>query len=250
MKEHSPSTKLLEADIKAKTLNYLRCKNIIDNKSIIMNELTIGNFKRRVDLAIYTNGRLIAFEIKSEADSLTRLEGQVNTYLDYFDKVIVISDKKFTSKIIEKSPKSVGVWEVSSEMISIKSKGSFKNKIDNEKLLTFMDVVDLKKLSTRLKIPSEKHRTALESSLVSVSNSNLRLGVEQSLKRKFEDVTKTFNEETSCKSISKKDLKTLSRFSEQREVEKKKLKQKVEFWNNIDQHVSDLSHFLKSATSA
>ena len=125
-----------------------------------------------------------------------------------------------------------------------------KNKIDNEKLLTFMDVVDLKKLSTRLKIPSEKHRTALESSLVSVSNSNLRLGVEQSLERKFEDVTKTFNEETSCKSISKKDLKTLSRFSEQREVEKKKLKQKVEFWNNIDQHVSDLSHFLKSATSA
>lgn len=124
-------SRLLEADIKALTLNYLRDKNIIDGNSIIMNELTIGDFSRRVDLAIFNKGKLIAFEIKSEADSLFRLNGQLDKYLEYFDKVIVVSDTKFVPSLLESLPNKIGLWEVEKSKIKIKKKVNCNEKLKN-----------------------------------------------------------------------------------------------------------------------
>lgn len=248
MNDKSTLDRLLEADIKALILNYLRDKKVIGAESIIMNELTVGNFSRRVDLAIYSNGKLIAFEIKSEADTLSRLSGQIETYLDYFDKVIVVSDTKFIPKILNDLPKDVGVWEVKSSKIKVKAKGKYQYKIDNQKLINFMDVVDLVKISTKLKIQSEKHRYALEESLLGVSNKDLRIGVQISLNRKFKGVTQSFIKETKDKTITKEDLKTLSRFISQREEIKRKEKKNKEFWENIEQHVVELTNFVKATT--
>lgn len=48
-------------------------------------ELPIANFSRRIDL-VMANGSLSGFEIKSEQDSLKRLGGQLETYMQYFEK--------------------------------------------------------------------------------------------------------------------------------------------------------------------
>jgi hypothetical protein len=240
--------RMLEADIKALTLNYLRDKGIINQDSIIMNELTIGNYLRRVDLAIFTNCKLIAFEIKSEADSLYRLDGQVDTYLKYFDKVIVISDSKFIPKMVTNLPKSVGLWEINKATIKVKNKGRYKNKIDSRQLIDYMDVVDLVRLTSTLKIRSEKNRSSLESAIANVSNKNLRQEVQVSLNRKFAESNRLFIKETGNKVITTNDLKLLSRFSSQREKNKLEEKQKKEFWSNIDEHIADLTRFVNSAT--
>ncbi len=242
------SNRMLEGDIKALTLNYLRDMKIINQDSIIMSELTVGNYLKRVDLAILTKGKLIAFEIKSEADSLYRLEEQVHTYLKYFDMVIVASDTKFISKITHKLPKSVGLWEINKSEIKIKSKGTCSDRIESSQLIDYMDVVDLAKLASNLKIPFIKNRNALKDSLANVANESLRLGVQQTLSRKFRESNLKFVEETVNKIISKDDLRLLSRFSAQREKNKLEEMQSNQFWLNIDKHIADLTKFVDSET--
>ncbi|NOH84668.1 sce7726 family protein [Vibrio sp. 03-59-1] len=250
MAENKELKRLLEPDVKALTLNYLRDKRIIAEDSIIMNELTVGNFARRVDLAIYSNGKLVAFEIKSEADTLARLNGQLDKYLEYFDKVIVVSDTKFIPTLTNSLPKNVGLWEVNSSKIIVKQRGKYQCKIDNSKLISMMDVVDLSKLSTKLNIQSERNRSSLEDSLKRVSNKNLRSGVHASLSRKFLGVTHSFIEETKDRAISKDDLKILSRFSTHREKMKSEQNKSRVFWDNIEQHIADLSQFVKASTQS
>jgi len=241
-------SKFLEPDIKALALNYLRSKNLINDNSIIMNEFTIGSFSRRVDLVIYSDNKLIAFEIKSEADSLYRLNGQIDKYLEYFDKVIVISDSKFTSTIMTLLPESVGIWEVNCLKIKVIKRGKTKNKINNESLISMMDVTDLSKLSTKLKIKCDKNRSSLEQSLITVSNNTLREAVYLSLSRKFSKVTNSFLGETRNREISKSDLKLLSRFNIKREIMNEKINKNKVFWGNIEQHIENIERFADTST--
>jgi len=249
MSSNCQANRLLEADIKALVLNKLRGQGLIDPSSIIMSELTVGNFSRRVDLAVYANSRLLGFEIKSEADSLSRVNGQINKYLEYFDKVIVVTDKKFTSKLSETLPEAVGLWELSGpENLKVIHGGKYQKRIDKSKLIDLMDTVDMAKLATKLSIKSEKNRRELTQSLLNKSYKNLREGVQQSLSRKFHERTKVFIECTEPRSITKEDIKLLSRFSVVREAEKTKTAQAKIFWDNIEQHMHELKKFMESAT--
>ncbi|HHI5022223.1 TPA: sce7726 family protein [Vibrio parahaemolyticus] len=236
--------RLLEPDIKALTINYLRDKNIINENSIIMSELTVGNFSRRVDLAIYSQGKLLAFEIKSEADSLNRLSGQIDKYLEYFDKVVVVSDKKFVSMLTDSLPENVGLWEVNKSKIKVRQRGRLQQKIDSSKLIDMMDLIDLHKLSSKLK--SEAHKD-IEKSLESVPYKTLRQGVEATLERKFSSVTRSFMDATKNRKVVREDIKILSRFGEHRERIKLEQKQSRAFWDNIEQHAADFQKFAEAS---
>ena len=237
------SSKLLEPDIKALVLNYLFDKSLIDGESIIISEYTIGGFDRRVDLVLLVNGKLMAFEIKSEADSLARLEGQINTYLDYFDKVIVVADKKFTSRIQEKSLRNVGLWEINSEKIKVKIRGRMAQKVSNERLIEMMDVVDLSKLAASCGIQAIRTRDNLSKSLLNMPNKKLRIGVEASLKRKYQKATKEFFKNTKGRMVLKDDIGTLSRFKALRDAERRKLENSRKFWLNQNGHVGGLLNY-------
>jgi hypothetical protein len=54
---------------------------------------------------------LHAFEIKSDLDTLRRLEAQVETYLSRFDKVTVVTTHRFLSAVKEMLPPEVEIWE-------------------------------------------------------------------------------------------------------------------------------------------
>ncbi|MCR9205107.1 MAG: sce7726 family protein [Halobacteriovoraceae bacterium] len=238
--------KILEGDIKALILNYLREVGLLDRNSIVMNELTVNNYARRVDLAIWTSGKLIAFEVKSEADSLVRLEGQVETYLKYFDKVIVVSDPKFVSKLNEKLPNHVGIWEANATGLKIKRKGRYNSQIEKSRMIDLMDVVDLKKLTNSLKMTSSRNRDGLKKALVDAPKTKLRDGVYKALLRKFNDSSSLFFDKTKKREISRSDLKLLSRFHCQREREKIEKKKDNLFWKNFDKHASKLEILASS----
>ncbi|MBA4079613.1 MAG: hypothetical protein C0508_31600, partial [Cyanobacteria bacterium PR.023] len=70
----------LEPEMKASVLNHLRGQGKISHDSVVINELTLNGYKRRVDVAFVTANRFYAVEIKSAADSLYRLQGQVEKY--------------------------------------------------------------------------------------------------------------------------------------------------------------------------
>ncbi|MFL4368310.1 sce7726 family protein, partial [Enterobacter asburiae] len=148
MKDNNP----FEKEIKVAILNHLIEHSTITKNTTIINELVIDSFSRRADLVVINNNKLIAFEIKSEADSLVRLTGQVEKYLFYFDKIIVVSTKKHIDKIVENVPDRVGLWEFNNNDITIKHRGRTKNISEKKYFLDFLKASDLKKLSKKIDI--------------------------------------------------------------------------------------------------
>ena len=101
---------LNEAQIKAAVIDRLleRGKS---NDGVLISELAVARHPRRVDLA-WANGSLQAFEIKSDFDSLTRLDGQMLAYASSFDKVTLAVAPKFVHAVLNRYPSNVEVWEV------------------------------------------------------------------------------------------------------------------------------------------
>lgn len=247
MKQKNNHTITLEADIKATLLNHLREKKIINNDTIIISELAIANHVRRADLVILSKGKIIAFEIKSEADSLTRLKGQLTTFTSYFDKVIVVAAPKYASKIAKTTSPSIGVWEINGDKIKTIAKGKLSKRIEGKFLINYLDYVDLKKLSTRLQIKPNLPKSMLKNELLPyLSNKVLRESVTSSLYRKFFEANSLFFEKTNNKVITPKDIKLLSRFLRERELYKNNLAKANIFWSNIGKHADEFVNLLQT----
>lgn len=93
-------------------IRYLHLRNH-SKGTIIVPELYYGpNRARRADLVLI-NGRLHAYEIKSEIDTLKRLSGQLCDYDAYFDKVTIVCAKNYTSKVVAEAASHVGILEMS-----------------------------------------------------------------------------------------------------------------------------------------
>ncbi|MEZ9561507.1 sce7726 family protein [Vibrio splendidus] len=141
-----------EADYKVATIDWLISKGYLEKDAVLINELPVDNFNRRADLVV-ANGKLHAFEIKSDVDSLTRLHGQIETYLAFFDKVTLVCSPKFTKKAIETLPDSVEILELtigSREEVSLKVKR--RGRIEKvQSAGDFLSFVDKKYLVSALK---------------------------------------------------------------------------------------------------
>jgi hypothetical protein len=72
----------------------------------MLNEFRVGECK--ADLAIL-NGTATVYEVKSERDSLSRLERQVTTYLKVFARVYVVAAEGHVNAVMASIPEDVGV---------------------------------------------------------------------------------------------------------------------------------------------
>ncbi|MDM2787028.1 sce7726 family protein [Citrobacter sp. Cpo113] len=136
-----------EKKLKRVVLEHLLKKGIIDNNSIIINELTIDSFSRRADLVVIKNKKMIAYEIKSDADSLNRLPGQLDKYLEYFDKVIVVTTSKHTLNILKSINEKIEVWEIIDDKVIVKKRGKLQRIENKEKYLDLLKVHEMKKMA-------------------------------------------------------------------------------------------------------
>lgn len=223
------SQKLLEADIKAKLVNHLYKKNRIYSDSVIVSELTIGGFARRVDLVTANSNELIAYEIKSASDNLSRLSGQIDDYLKYFDKVIVVADSKHIDSILKLTPHNVGVWELSNEQFTTKKRGVKVRIADKSALASFLTTSEITKLIPTI-YKSYDRISRKEIMLKENSVKKLRKEVYEYLYRKFSINThKLLRKLDSGSIISPLDIEQLSVYiSERRAIEKEKaLKSKL-----------------------
>jgi hypothetical protein len=100
---------LNELQIKAAVIQKLTTTEAFDD-AVLINELVVDNWRRRVDIAM-VNGRLHDFEIKSDLDSLKRLEGQIKTYGERFDKVTVVTTAKHLAAVHKQLPDNVEIWQ-------------------------------------------------------------------------------------------------------------------------------------------
>lgn len=203
----------LEAKMKVILLQEIKKRKMLRFGDTIINEFTLSNFSRRVDLCTISEDKILGFEIKSKNDSLVRLKGQIEQYVNHFDKVIVFSDKKHTSKILNMIPKSVGLWELNEKGVIVRQRGITKKIKEKKTLLKMMNSSELRKLAStkKIKVPL-KNRDTLERSLVKLPASTIRLATIQSLKYRFE-VTSMLFWKTTHHTITTYDLKTLSPYS-------------------------------------
>ncbi|EPN1380835.1 sce7726 family protein [Proteus mirabilis] len=106
------SNLLREQEVKVALINWLY-ENDHLNGATIINEMVVANWARRADLTI-ANGKLHAFEIKSDFDSLKRLDGQLSTFMARFEKVSVVCSTRFTDEIKNSVSSHVEVIEFES----------------------------------------------------------------------------------------------------------------------------------------
>ena len=76
--------------------------------TLVMDELALWYGTARVDVAV-VNGRIHGFEIKSDRDTLERLEGQARIYSNVLDRVTLVVGTKHLERALRESPEWWGV---------------------------------------------------------------------------------------------------------------------------------------------
>jgi len=76
--------------------------------TLVIDELGLNHGRCRADIAVI-NGHLVGYEIKSNNDSLRRLEEQIKSYSAVFDKVSIIVGDRYINSIQSHIPKWWGV---------------------------------------------------------------------------------------------------------------------------------------------
>jgi len=76
--------------------------------TLVIDELGLNHGRCRADIAV-VNGNLVGYEIKSNYDSLRRLEEQIKSYSAVFDKVSIVIGDRYVNSIQSHIPKWWGV---------------------------------------------------------------------------------------------------------------------------------------------
>ena len=116
---------MAEKEIKIKVINYLINKKLHD---VVVPEVTVGNklltsLHARADI-FAVNGDISIYEIKSEKDNLNRLENQLKLYKQFANRVSVVVDEKFLSKL--NIDDSVGIYVVKGKGITLVKEATYR----------------------------------------------------------------------------------------------------------------------------
>jgi hypothetical protein len=88
-------------------------------------EVSIGK-NNSVRSDIFTiNGDITIYEIKTEVDTLTRLDNQLKYYQQYANKIYIVVDKKFLNKL--KIDENIGIYELKKNTIKLIKEATHKN---------------------------------------------------------------------------------------------------------------------------
>jgi len=97
-----------DIDIRAKIKSTRLQKYIVDLDSKVVDEFCVSVGEARMDIAVI-NGSLHGYEIKSDCDTLYRLQSQISTYSKTFDYLTIVTGRKHLENVIEIIPQWCGV---------------------------------------------------------------------------------------------------------------------------------------------
>lgn len=204
---------LHEKRAKAALIKYLLSKNTFEGDTVLINELSLDNYSRRADLVV-VNGSIQLFEIKSEADTLARLPGQVKTFSRFCDKLHVVSAPCHIAEILSSTPDNIAVWQLDHKKgIKVVRRGRKVPLKNKDNLLKMVNVRELRQFLSKEGIKAD---TQLRRHLVSAAESNLsvkeiRLGVLQALKERYTKTTEQFLGLATKQGVSSDHIESLKR---------------------------------------
>jgi hypothetical protein len=136
-----------EKDIKIKVIEYL-IKN--EKHFIVVPEIGLGNNSAnarglsRADI-FSVNEFISIYEIKTENDTLKRLQSQLETYKKYANKVNIVIAEKFL-KDIDDLDKNIGIFIIKKNNKIEKIRDAILKKLPVESYLSYWWGIELKKL--------------------------------------------------------------------------------------------------------
>ncbi|QTE81017.1 sce7726 family protein [Shewanella algae] len=206
---------MLEQEIKASLINYLRRKSNGLFDGVIVNEFVFDNFKRRADLLIVKNDKLYSFEIKSEFDDLSRLDGQVAQYLKYFDKVTIVAASKHIEQVVQSTPSNVAVLELKSvNNFKVVRRGKLSSRPSKNFLLNLLKIKELKAFARKFNIDiGNGERSSMVANLLSVSNSDIKKYVSSCISSRYKYSSEAFKLLCDENIVKEDDIRYLSNSS-------------------------------------
>lgn len=115
---------------------------------MIGNEIMYGSCGKIADLVILYQGNTYAVEVKSDADSLYRIDSQIQEYRKLFNYVIVVCGEKYVTTLMNKLPTGVGLCEITNDnsVVEIK-KAKKQTSLDKEEMLFSIKTSYLSKIA-------------------------------------------------------------------------------------------------------
>jgi hypothetical protein len=144
-----------EKEIKSVILNFLLANERVVEDALFFSEMNLAKKVRRLDLGFVKEGKMVAIEIKSEKDSLIRLQGQVAEYCKYFDRVIVAVAPRFVEAAVALVGSDVGVWRVSNEGVKVIRKGRVIKGVCKDSYVELMTRREVSILAKKIGVKSE-----------------------------------------------------------------------------------------------
>jgi hypothetical protein len=89
---------LRDCDIRRPLHSWLLRKHSGEPDTVVLHEFKMPRPSARIDIAV-VNGELTGFEIKSDADTLSRLPRQVAAYNRVFDRVSIVVPERHASSV-------------------------------------------------------------------------------------------------------------------------------------------------------
>ena len=150
---------------------------------------------RRADLVAIINNKTVAYEIKSELDSLSKLSAQIDDYVDVFNEVyVVLAEKYKRSSIISKLPQKVGIYYIDqNNKISLQRKAKEQRILNPEKLIYFFkkeEMVRLGNMDSNFSLRKTREKFLKQNSIKNIVEYSKNI-----LRNKYQDKYKTFQSE-------------------------------------------------------
>lgn len=147
---------------------------------------------RRADLVTIINNKTVAFEIKSELDSLSKLHAQIGDYIDVFNEVyVVLAEKYKRSSIVSKLPQKVGIYYIDkNNKISLQRKAKEQKILNPEKLIYFFkkdEMIRLNNINSDFSLRKTREKFLKQNSIKNIVEYSKNI-----LRNKYKEQFRTF----------------------------------------------------------
>lgn len=133
-----------------------------DNNGVIGYEVMYGSSRRVADMVFISKGHSYAIEIKSEFDTIARLEGQLEEYQTLFDYIIIFSAPNHISRINEAIPDYVGLYSINNMGIKRLHREKINRHVQKSEMLISIPSVAVKtNFSVKGKLSSDEIRSVV-----------------------------------------------------------------------------------------
>ena len=139
-------TRFSDPEIRPSLRQRVMAPHLGDQDTVIIEELAVCRGLVRVDLAV-VNGIIHGYEIKSDRDSLHRLEGQVNLYSKVLDRATLVTSKRHLDAATKLLPSWWGIQLVEATLdgspcLKTVRRGRLNTGLDARALVEFLWLED------------------------------------------------------------------------------------------------------------